>query len=144
MPTRDGHARWEGSLQEGSGTIDTGSGAVDGLTYSASSRFEDGAGSNPEELLGASHAACFSMALTNIIQGAGHDPAYVDTTAQVTIKQSGGGFEIPTIHLVTEAAAPGLEDSEFQKLAETAKRECPLSKALAGPEISMEATLAGV
>lgn len=140
MPTRDGHARWEGGLKEGSGTVDTASGALSS-NYSASSRFEDGSGTNPEELLGAAHASCFSMALTNIIQSAGHEPDYVDTTAKVTIKAADGGFVIPTIELVTEAKVPGLEDSEFQEHADTAKRECPLSKALAGPEISLEATL---
>ena len=141
MPTRDGHARWEGGLKEGSGTVDTASGALS-ATYSAASRFEDGSGTNPEELLGAAHASCFSMALTNIVQGAGHEPEYVDTTAKVTVKAADGGFVIPTIELVTEAKVPGLEDPEFQEHADTAKRECPLSKALAGPEISLEATLA--
>jgi len=142
MPTRDGHARWEGGLKEGSGTVDTASGALSS-NYSASSRFEDGSGTNPEELLGAAHASCFSMALTNILESNGHEPEYVETTAKVTIKASGGGFEIPTIELVTEAKVPGIEDSEFQEHAGLAKRECPLSKALAGPEISLEATLTG-
>ena len=81
------------------------------------------------------------MALTNIIGSAGHDPAYVDTTAKVTVKAQDGGFLIPTIELVTEASVPGLDEAEFQEHAETAKRECPLSKALTGPEISLQATL---
>jgi osmotically inducible protein OsmC len=82
------------------------------------------------------------MALTNILESAGHDPQYVDTTARVTVKAEDGGFVIPTIELVTEAAVPGIENEDFQGHAETAKRECPLSKALAGPEISLTATLA--
>jgi lipoyl-dependent peroxiredoxin len=142
MPTRDGHARWEGKLSEGSGVVDTASGALS-ANFSASSRFEDGSGTNPEELLGAAHASCFSMALTHILEGAGHEPAHVDTTAKVTIKAQDGGFVIPTIELVTEASVPGIENGEFQEHAATAKRECPLSKALAGPEISLTATLAG-
>ena len=142
MPTRDGHARWEGGLKEGSGTVDTASGALS-ANYSASSRFEDGSGTNPEELVGAAHASCFSMALTNILESAGHQPAYVDTTAKVTVKAADGGFVIPTIELVTEAKVPGIDDADFHAHAETAKRECPLSKALAGPEISLQATLTG-
>ena len=142
MPTRDGHARWEGGLQDGSGKVDTASGAL-AADYSASSRFEDGSGTNPEELLGAAHASCFSMALTHILEGDGHEPEYVDTTAKVTVKAADGGFVIPTIELVTEAKVPGIDDADFQAHAETAKRECPLSKALAGPEISLQATLTG-
>jgi osmotically inducible protein OsmC len=141
MPTRDGHARWEGGLREGAGNVDTASGALSS-PYSASSRFEDGSGTNPEELLGAAHASCFSMALTNILESAGHDPRYVDTTAKVTLKAQDGGFVIPTIELITEASVPGIDDADFQGHAETAKKECPLSKALAGPEISLTATLA--
>lgn len=141
MPTRDGHAKWEGSLADGSGTMRTGSGSLEG-SYSAASRFEDGDGTNPEEVIGAAHAACFSMALANIIGSAEHQPEWVETTAKVTIKQRGGGFEISTIELETEARVPGLSDEEFQGFAETAKRECPVSKALAGPEISLAAKLA--
>lgn len=143
MPTRDGHARWEGSLQGGSGTMKTGSGSVEG-TYSAASRFEDGEGTNPEEILGAAHAGCYSMALSHVLGGGGHDPEWVETTAKVTIKMAGGGFEISKIELETEASVPGLSEGEFQEAAETAKRECPVSKALAGPEITLSsAKLAG-
>ena len=141
MPTRDGHARWEGSLESGSGSMKTGSGALEG-NFSAASRFEDGEGTNPEEVIGAAHAGCYSMALTHILGEAGFEPEWVQTTAKVTVKQADGGFVIPKIELETEASIPDISEDEFREQAETAKRECPVSKALAGPEITLEAKLA--
>ncbi len=136
-----GHAKWTGDIKGGEGTIDTGSGAVAG-SYSAASRFSDGKGTNPEELIGASHAACFSMALTLILGEAGHEPESVETTAKVHLRQKDGGYEINKIELETEGTVPGIDEDDFVKHAETAKRECPVSKALAGPEITLEARLA--
>jgi osmotically inducible protein OsmC len=121
----------------------TGSGSVEG-SYSAASRFEEGEGTNPEEILAAAHAGCFSMAFSLALGGAGHEPEWVETTAKVTIKRKGEGFEISTIELETEASVPGIEESEFREVAEAAKRGCPVSKALAGPEITLtSAKLAG-
>ena len=137
-----GHARWAGDLKSGEGTVDTGTGAVSGK-YSAASRFGDGNGTNPEELIGASHAACFSMALSLVLGQAGHEPESIDTTAKVHLRQKDGGYEINKIHLETEGRVPGIDEDEFRKHADTAKRECPVSKALAGPEITLDAQLAG-
>ncbi len=139
-----GHAKWTGGLQAGSGTIDTGSGAVAGLTYSAASRFADGAGSNPEELLGAAHASCFTMALTLFLETAGHSPESIETTATVTLKQSQGAFTIHRIVLETVGAVPGISQEQFEEQANNAKEQCPVSKALASVEtITLDAKLAG-
>jgi lipoyl-dependent peroxiredoxin len=140
MPTRDGHARWEGSLKDGSGTMRTGSGSVEG-SFSAASRFEDGSGTNPEEILGAAHAGCFSMALSQVLGGAGYQPEYVETTAHVAIEQQGDGFAIAAIKLDTQASVPGLAPADFQQHAEAASRDCPVSKALGGVVITLDATL---
>ena len=141
MPERTGSARWEGSLPKGSGTLRFGSGAFEGK-YSAASRFEEGDGTNPEELIAAAHAGCFSMALAHALTGAGSTPDSVSTEAKVHIeKAEAGGFEITRIDLITEVKAPGLDESDFQKLAEEAKAGCPVSKALAATEITLDATL---
>lgn len=137
-----GHAKWTGGLRDGSGTIDTGTGAVEGLKYSAGSRFEGKPGSNPEELLGAAHASCFSMALTLFLETAGHSPEGVETTATVTLKQDSGGFTITKIALETVGIVPGLSDEDFQEQANNAKEQCPVSRALTGPEITLDAKLA--
>jgi osmotically inducible protein OsmC len=139
-----GHAKWTGGFEDGQGTADTGSGAVSGLTYTAASRFSDGAGSNPEELIGAAHAACFSMALTLGLEQAGHSPESVETTATVTMKKEDAGFAIHRIELATVGTVPGISDEEFQEQAEAAKEGCPVSRALASvPEIVLDAKLAG-
>jgi osmotically inducible protein OsmC len=135
------HVKWTGDLRGGEGTIETGSGTVS-ATYSAASRFSDGAGTNPEELIAAAHAGCFSMALTLAIGEAGHEPQSVETDAKVHLRKAGEGFEIHKIELETVGTVPGLDADEFAELADLAKRECPVSKALAGPEITLEATLA--
>lgn len=140
MTTRTAHARWEGSLKEGKGQIDFGSGAFTGA-YSFTSRFEDGKGTNPEELLGAAHAGCFAMALSLILGNAGLKPDYVDATAHVTVSPKDGGFKITKSHLVCQAKVPGIDSAAFMKHAEAAKAGCPVSQALAGTEITLDAKL---
>jgi osmotically inducible protein OsmC len=141
MPTRLAHARWEGSIKEGRGTINLGSGAFNG-SYSFASRFEEGTGTNPEELLGAAHAGCFAMALSLVLGSAGLKPDYIDATAHVTVTPQGGGFKITKSHIVCEAKVPGIDQAAFVAHAETAKAGCPVSQALAGTEITFEAKLA--
>jgi osmotically inducible protein OsmC len=142
MATRTGSAVWEGTLREGKGTVKLGSGAYEG-PYSFASRFESGTGTNPEELIGAAHAGCFSMALSAGLTKAGFPPKRIATTARVHLENVGGGFKIVSIELGTEAEIPGIEDSVFQEQAETAKKNCPVSQALAGTEISLQAKLVG-
>jgi osmotically inducible protein OsmC len=140
MAVRTARAVWEGNLQAGKGKMSLGSGAFEGQ-YSFSSRFEDGVGTNPEELIGAAHAGCFSMAFAATLSGSGFEPKSVRTTAKVHLIKKDGGFVIPTIDLETEAAVPGIDAAKFQELAETAKKNCPVSKALAGVEIKLTAKL---
>ena len=136
------HVKWTGGLEDGEGQIETGTATVGG-TYSAASRFSDGEGTNPEELIAAAHASCFSMALTLAIGAAGHDSESVETDARVYLRKQGEGFEIHKIELSTVATVPGLGDDELQELATAAKEQCPVSKALASvPEITLEARLA--
>jgi osmotically inducible protein OsmC len=137
---RSAEAEWKGDLKAGSGTLKSGSGAVSG-PYSFKSRFESGTGTNPEELLGAAHAACFSMALSHGLASAGHTPTRVHTTAKVSLEPKDGGFHIPQIDLVTEAVVPGIDDAAFQKAAEATKAGCPISKALAATKITLTAKL---
>ena len=137
MAVRQARARWDGSITAGKGTMALGSGAFEG-PYSFASRFEDGAGTNPEELIGAAHAGCFSMFLAAVLTNAGFPPVRVATTAAVHL---GAGPTITLIELQTEAQVPNLTDADFQKHAETAKQNCPVSKALAGPEIRLQAKL---
>jgi osmotically inducible protein OsmC len=142
MAIRSASARWEGSLPEGSGTMTLGSGAFEG-SYSAKSRFEEGAGTNPEELVAAAHAGCFSMALTAALGRAGFAPESVATTAKVQLLKRDEGFRITRIDLETLATVPGIEDAAFQEIAEGAKAGCPVSVALGGvPEIVLDARLA--
>jgi len=137
-----GYAKWTGDIEGGSGTLGSGTGSVQG-EYSAASRFADGAGTNPEELIAAAHAACFSMALSLVLGGAGYTPESIETDARAYIRRSGDGFEIHKIELETVGNVPGIDDEEFQKHAEAAKGGCPVSKALAGvPEVTLEARLA--
>jgi osmotically inducible protein OsmC len=141
MPTRDGSAEWTGDLKQGSGTVSVASGLFDGQ-YSYSTRFEEGRGTNPEELIGAAHAACYSMALSNILSGEGHVPESVRTLAKVHLRIVDGGPVIAQIDLVTEGRVSGLDQAQFTEYAEQAKVGCPVSKALAGVgEITLQATL---
>ncbi len=141
MSTRQAHARWEGTIKDGTGTVEFGNGAFKGA-YSFSSRFADGAGTNPEELLGAAHAGCFAMALSLILGEAGFTPEYIDATAHVTIEPHNGGFKITKSHIVCKAMVKRLDQATFAKHAETAKANCPVSQALAGTDITLDATLA--
>jgi len=141
MPTRNAHARWEGSLKEGKGHVDFGNGAFK-APYSFISRFENGTGTNPEELLAAAHASCFAMALSLILGRAGLAPDSVDATAQVTVSPQDGGFRVTGSHLVCEARVPGIDDAAFIQHANAAKAGCPVSQALAGIEITLDAKLA--
>lgn len=138
-----GHAKWTGDLESGSGTVESGTKALEGK-YSAASRFGDGKGTNPEELIAAAHAACFSMALSLILGNAGHAPESVETDASVYLRRTDDGFEIHKIELETVGTVPGIDEDEFRRHAEAAKRGCPISLALASvPEIALEARLAG-
>jgi osmotically inducible protein OsmC len=141
MPRRTASARWDGSLQQGAGTMRMASGAYEG-PYSFQSRFEEGEGTNPEELIAAAHAGCFSMALSAGLGQAGHEPESVETEATVQLDQVGDGFAITHIVLRTRASVPGIDADEFQQQAEAAKDGCPVSKALGGVEsIEVEAEL---
>jgi osmotically inducible protein OsmC len=141
MPTRKAEAEWEGNLAEGSGRLKVGSGAFEG-PYSFKSRFEEGqAATNPEELLGAAHAGCFTMALTAALSRAGIKPTRIHTEARVKLEKVGEAFSITQIELETEAEIPDVDDATFQKYALDAKQNCPLSKALAATQISMTAKL---
>ena len=140
MPVRTAEAEWKGNLSRGSGRMKLGSGAFEG-SYSFVSRFGDGPGSNPEELIGAAHAGCFSMALSHMLSEAGHIPDVVHTTAKVHIDKVGDGFKITSIELVTQGKVPGIDEETFQEKAEAAKEGCPVSQALAGTEIKLEAEL---
>ena len=139
MP-RSAEAEWKGSLKEGKGRVKVGSGLFEG-PYSFTSRFENGAGTNPEELIGAAHAGCFSMALAAALGKAGFNPSRIHTTAHVHLDKAGEGFVISKIHLTTEAEAAGIDEAEFQKHAEATKKTCPVSKALASVPIELDAKL---
>ncbi len=140
MPTRDAYAKWEGDLAKGHGTIRFSSGAFEG-PYSFSSRFENGTGTNPEELIAAAHAGCFTMALSNGLAQAGYPPTRVETTAKVHLVKNAQGFSIPQIDLITEAEVPGIDQVIFHQLAAAAKKDCPVSKLLANAEITLDAKL---
>ena len=140
MPARKGTAVWEGTLKEGKGSMKLGSGAYEG-PFSFQSRFEEGTGTNPEELIGASLAGCFSMALSANLEKAGHPGRRVSTTANVKLEMTDGGPKITTIELETEAEVPGIDEKTFQEQAEKTKTGCPVSKALTGTEIKLNARL---
>ncbi|MPY89665.1 MAG: OsmC family peroxiredoxin [Luteitalea sp.] len=140
MAIRTSEAEWRGNLREGEGKVKLGSGAFEG-TYSFPSRFESGKGTNPEELIGAAHAGCFSMALAAGLGRAGYTPTRIQTTAKVHLDKVGEGFEITTIELETHAEVPGIDEAAFTREAESAKANCPVSKALKGPTITLAAHL---
>ncbi len=142
MPVRKAEAEWNGTLREGKGNIKTESGLLAGA-YSFGTRFENAKGTNPEELIGAAHAGCFSMALAAGLGGAGHQPKRIRTTASVHIDKVGDAFAITKIELDCEASVPGIDDKQFQEQAKTAKETCPVSKALKGTEITLRARLVG-
>ncbi len=136
MAIRTGKARWEGSISEGAGTVELGSGAFSG-PYSFASRFEEGTGTNPEELIGAAHAGCFTMALSLILTEAGTPPRELNSSAAVQILRRGEGFAITKIELSTEGDVPGIDAEAFRKHAEAAKANCPVSKALEAVDIRL-------
>ena len=140
MATRNASAQWEGGLRGGTGRFDGESGAI-GAKYDFGSRFGDQGGTNPEELLAAAEAACFSMALAAGLEKAGHTPTRVETKAACTVEKVGDGFQITTIRLKVNAAVPGIDDAAFQEIAAATKTGCPVSKALAAVDIQLEATL---
>jgi lipoyl-dependent peroxiredoxin len=140
MAIRTSEAEWRGDLKGGRGEIKLGSGAFSG-NYSFHSRFEEGMGTNPEELIAAAHAGCFSMALSAALAEAGHPPAKIHTAAKVQLGPVPGGFAISRIDLVTEGSVPGIDAVTFEKKAEEAKRNCPVSKALQAVDITLTARL---
>lgn len=143
MPARTANARWEGGLKSGKGNMRLGGGAFDGQ-YSFSSRFEEGTGTNPEELIAAAHAGCFSMAFSGGLEKAGFPPNSVETEAKVHLSpKEGGGFRISRIDLITSADVPGIEKDTFEQVAQGAKAGCPVSQALSAVEITLDATLVG-
>ncbi len=141
MITRRSEAEWRGGLKDGAGKIKFGSGAYEG-PYNFSSRFEGGAATNPEELMAASHAGCFSMAFSLFLGMANFTATRIHTTAAVKLEQVGGGFDITHIQLTMEAEIPGITNDQFQELAKQAKENCPISKALKAVPIELTATLA--
>jgi osmotically inducible protein OsmC len=139
---RKAEARWSGDLKAGNGTVKLESGAFEGQ-YSFASRFESGKGTNPEELLGAAHAACYSMALSAGLGKAGHSPKSVQTTATVHLTKGDAGFSITGIDLVTRGDVPGLSQADFVKFAEDTKKGCIVSRALAAVPMTVDAKLVG-
>jgi lipoyl-dependent peroxiredoxin len=137
---RKGSASWSGGLKDGKGTISTESGAMNAHPYGFAMRFEGVKGTNPEELIGAAHAGCFTMALSNILGQANLTATKMDTTATVTLEQGGGGFAITAIALKLEATVPGASQEQFAELAQKAKENCPVSKLLKA-EITLDAKL---
>jgi len=141
MPVRKAAAVWNGSLKEGNGSMQMGSGAYEG-PYSFGSRFLEESGTNPEELIAAAHAGCFSMALSGGLGRSGYEATSISTSAKVTLGKVGEGFQITNIELTTEGVVPGIDEATFVEHAEGAKANCPVSKALAAVEITLHATLA--
>lgn len=140
MPFRKSRAQWEGGLREGKGHMSLGSGSFEGA-YSFGTRFENGKGSNPEELIGAALAGCFSMALAGELERTGKAPRSVSTEAEVELRKTEAGFSISTITLTTEAEVPDMDQAAFQDIAEGARKNCPVSRALTGVEIKLNARL---
>ncbi|RAZ86526.1 OsmC family protein [Cereibacter johrii] len=138
---RKGSAVWTGDLKTGKGTVSTQSGALSEARYGFNTRFEEGPGTNPEELIGAAHAGCFSMALSNVLGEAGMTAERIETTATVSLEKQGDGFAITAVHLDLTASIPGASEEAFREAAEKAKAGCPVSKLMTA-EITMTAKLA--
>ena len=141
MIEKTGSARWEGTLKKGTGHVSTQSGALSDQPYGFNTRFEGQKGTNPEELIGAAHAGCFSMALSMILGDKDRTPDKIETRATVGLEEVEGGFAITKVHLDVTATVPGMSDEDFAEAAQTAKENCPVSKLLAGAEITMRADL---
>ena len=140
MPIRSSDAVWEGPLQGGKGTMRFGGGAFEGQ-YSFTSRFEEGTGTNPEELIAAAHAGCYSMALSGALGRNETPPTKISTTAKVHLDKAEVGFAITLIELITEAEVRGIDAADFARISEDVKSTCPVSKVLAGAEITLQAKL---
>lgn len=140
MTTRSAEAVWNGTLREGNGVMKMKSGAYEGA-YTFASRFEEGDGTNPEELVAAAHAGCFSMALSADLGRAGHNAERISTTAKVHLGPVDGKPTVHTIELICEATVPGLDEATFQEIANSAKQNCPISRLLAAADIKLEAKL---
>lgn len=140
MSLHKSSAKWNGNLPEGNGKMIVGGGAWEG-NFSFKSRFENGKGTSPEELIAAAHAGCFSMAFSNALDDAGFKPISVDTEATASLEQVDGGFAITKIKLTSKGKAEGIDEKTFKNLAEDAKNNCPVSKALKGVDISLDITL---
>ncbi len=138
---RTASARWHGGAQDGSGTLTTQSGTLKDVPFTFKARFGDGKGTNPEELIAAAHAGCYSMALSANLEKAGHPAKRISTTATVKLEMVGGGPKITTIDLKTEAEVPGIDEAKFREQAELTKKTCPVSVALAGTQITVDAKL---
>jgi len=139
---RKGSAVWNGGLKDGKGTVSTASGVLSNTQYSFATRFENGAGTNPEELIAAAHAGCFSMALSALLGNAGLKPERIETEAAVTLEKLESGFAITAVHLTVNAKVPGASQEQFTTAANNAKAGCPVSKVL-NAKIAMDAKLAG-
>lgn len=137
---RQASAKWNGTLKEGEGWLSTGSGGIDELPYSFNTRFTSEPGTNPEELIGAAHAGCFSMQFASILAKAGWNPVSIETSASINFDGNEGGWTLTSSHLSVEAVVPGIDEAELQRCAEEAKRTCPVSRVLKA-ELSVEAHL---
>lgn len=137
--TKSGSAKWQGGIKDGKGVVSTESGVLSGQPYGFNTRFEDGRGTNPEELIGAAHAACFSMALSGQLEKAGVKDARIETTAAVTLEKQGDGFTVTKVHLTTQVSGEG-DEADIRKAADAAKAGCPISKLL-NADITMALTV---
>ncbi len=142
MKLNKAHANWQGNFKKGIGTVTLDASGKE-FGYNFSSRFEDGAGTNPEELIAAAHAGCFSMAFSGLLTEEGYEPKSIETAAKVTIEEANGGFKISKSQLKTEAVVPDIKEELFKELAEKAKENCPVSKALSSLEITLDVSLKG-
>ena len=140
MKTNEAQAKWNGKLKDGNGTINLES-VEQEFSFTFSSRFGEGKGTNPEELIAAAHSGCFSMAFSNVLAEAGYEPKSIKTIAQVTVEQEGEAFRIAKSELKTDAEVPGIEKEKFEQLAEEAKVNCPVSQALSSLKITIQANL---
>lgn len=140
MAKKIGSAHWQGTIKDGKGTLTTASGALNDLPYGFKSRFEEGPGTNPEELIGAAHAGCFSMALSGMLTQAGATDIDIQTSSEVTLKQDGGGFTITDAHLTTQVRAGGVDAEKIKELAGQAEKNCPVSKVL-NANITLDVTV---
>jgi len=143
MPVRTAEARWKGNLENGEGGLKLESGAFEG-SYSFQSRFEEGSGTNPEELIAAAHSGCFAMALSDLLEKESHTPEEIDAKADVTLKKADEGFKISNIKLTVSGRVPGIDEATFNRKAEEAKDNCPVSQAISSEvNVSLEAELVG-